>query len=399
MMHRLTLLSLVAVGSLVASPGLRAERPLKVFILAGQSNMQGHAHVRTLPHLQGDPTTEPLLVEILDADGKPKTHEQIGISYLSSDGVKQGRLTTGYGASEDKIGPELTFGICLQQTLDEPILIIKTAWGGKSLHTDFRPPSAGPFRFREDQLTRMRDAGNDVAQIQAEKVEATGRYYRLMLDHVRLVLSDISQVAPGYDEQTPYELAGFVWFQGWNDMVDGDVYPERGKPGGYDQYRDALAHFIRDIRRDLDAPQLPIVIGVLGVGGPTAEYGPDQQRYAAIHQSFRDAMAAPAALPEFAGRVVAVLTEQYWDQELTALRSRQEAIRRQARQLATQRNLDEQAARRLEAEMLPSGLSSAELQTLATGISNAEYHYLGSGRILARIGQGFAMAMARLVED
>jgi alpha-galactosidase len=349
--------------------------------------------------LQGDPTTEPLLVEILDADGKPKTHEQIGISYLSSDGVKQGRLTTGYGASEDKIGPELTFGICLQQTLDEPILIIKTAWGGKSLHTDFRPPSAGPFRFREDQLTRMRDAGNDVAQIQAEKVEATGRYYRLMLDHVRLVLSDISQVAPGYDEQTPYELAGFVWFQGWNDMVDGDVYPERGKPGGYDQYRDALAHFIRDIRRDLDAPQLPIVIGVLGVGGPTAEYGPDQQRYAAIHQSFRDAMAAPAALPEFAGRVVAVLTEQYWDQELTALRSRQEAIRRQARQLATQRNLDEQAARRLEAEMLPSGLSSAELQTLATGISNAEYHYLGSGRILARIGQGFAMAMARLVED
>ena len=42
-----------------------------------------------------------------------------------------------------KIGPEFTFGLTMDRALDEPVLIIKTAWGGKSLYYDFRPPSAG----------------------------------------------------------------------------------------------------------------------------------------------------------------------------------------------------------------------------------------------------------------
>ena len=61
-------------------------------------------------------------------------------------GVKEGKLTVGYGAGgrEPKIGPELSFGITMQQHVGEPILLIKTSWGGKSLNTDFRSPSAGP---------------------------------------------------------------------------------------------------------------------------------------------------------------------------------------------------------------------------------------------------------------
>ncbi|MHC4734313.1 MAG: hypothetical protein ACYTDW_07605 [Planctomycetota bacterium] len=59
-----------------------------------------------------------------------------------------GQLTAGYGGRKnptkpgDNIGPEFTFGIYMQKALKEPILIIKTAWGGKSLYMDFRPPSA-----------------------------------------------------------------------------------------------------------------------------------------------------------------------------------------------------------------------------------------------------------------
>ena len=51
-----------------------------------------------------------------------------------------------------------------------------------------------------------------------------------------------------------YELAGFVWFQGWNDMVGRDVYPNRDKPGGYDLYSRLMAQLIRDVRKDLSAP-------------------------------------------------------------------------------------------------------------------------------------------------
>jgi alpha-galactosidase len=39
----------------------------------------------------------------------------------------------------------------MDAALAEPVLIIKAAWGGKSLHTDFRPPSAGPYVLNEFQ--------------------------------------------------------------------------------------------------------------------------------------------------------------------------------------------------------------------------------------------------------
>ncbi len=224
-----------------------------------------------------------------------------------------------------KIGPEFTFGLYMQKFTDAPILLIKTSWGGKSLNTDFRPPSAGPYVFNETQLANFQKQGKDIAAMKAEKEKATGVYYRLMVEHVKKVLGDLKRVVPGYDAAQGYELAGFVWFQGWNDMVDGGTYPNRDKPGGYDAYSTVMAHFIRDVRKDLNAPKLPFVIGVLGVGGPTAEYGPDQQRYKATHQNFRDAMAAPAQLPEFKGNVAAVLTEKYWDRELTAAKAKENA--------------------------------------------------------------------------
>ena len=173
------------------------EKPLKVFILVGQSNMQGHAHVRTFEHIGMDARTKPLLGAVQDDTGKPRVFDNIWISYLSANKEKQGKLTAGFGADDNKIGPELTFGIYMQQSVKQPILLIKTAWGGKSLHTDFRPPSAGPYEFRLEQLEQFKKQNKDVAVIKAQRAEATGRYYRLMMDHIKEVLADIEQVYPG----------------------------------------------------------------------------------------------------------------------------------------------------------------------------------------------------------
>lgn len=135
------------------APGIvsqAAAKPLKVFVLAGQSNMQGHAHVRTFDTMELDPNTAPILKEMRHADGTPRVCEKVWISSLGSAEAEQvGRLTVGFGAKVrgPKIGPEFTFGIYMQKLLKEPIVIVKTAWGGKSLHTDFRPPSAGPYEF------------------------------------------------------------------------------------------------------------------------------------------------------------------------------------------------------------------------------------------------------------
>ena len=381
-----------------------ATRPLKVFVLAGQSNMQGHAHIGTFDAMALDPKTAPILEEMCNADGAPRVCEEVWISSIGcADEEQVGPLTAGFGAKArgPNIGPEFTFGIYLQKRLDEPILIIKTAWGGRSLHTDFRPPGAGPCEFDDAQLARFEKQGKDIEAIKADKANATGRYYRLMIDHVKKVLADIGRVYPEYDPEQGHELAGFVWFQGWNDMVDRGVYPDRDKPGGYDKYSELLAQFIRDARADLSAPRMPFVIGVMGVGGPVDEYPPEQQRYRRIHHNFRTAMAAPAALPEFEDNVVAVLTEEFWDREVVALRARENKIRQRKDEIKAgmnegrlSRDEGDAALERLYAEVF----TARELVMLRESTSNREYHYMGSARIMARIGKGFAEAMVEMLK-
>lgn len=380
-------------------PNFANADPLRVFILAGQSNMQGHAQVRTFEHIGMDPATKPLLAEMQNADGSPRILERVWISSIGCAETEQtGKLTTGFGASQNgpKIGPEYTFGITMEKLVDGPILLIKTSWGGKSLNTDFRSPSAGPYVFNETQLSSFQKQRKDIAAIKADKVMATGVSYRLMIDHVKYVLSDIKRVVPSYDASQGYELSGFVWFQGWNDMVDASTYPSRDMPGGYDDYSDAMAHFIRDVRKDLDIPKLPFVIGVLGVGGPTSEYGPEQLRYKATHDHFRAAMAAPAKLPEFKGNVAAVLTEKYWDRELSDAKAKENEINQKAKKLAKESQLNPNEERALQEKMRTEGMTQRDRLVLEKGISNLEFHYLGSAKILGGIGKGLAEALAEL---
>ncbi len=379
-----------------------AAKPLKVYILCGQSNMQGHAHTRTFEHIGMDPKTVPLLNAMQDENGKPRVHEDVWISSIgSSEAEKIGQLTVGYGADQrgPKIGPELTFGIYMQKLVGEPILIIKTAWGGKSIHTDFRSPSAGPYQFNENQLAQFEKQKKNVDEIKAERAKATGHYYRLMIQHVRKVLADIPRVYPGYDKDSGYELAGFVWFQGWNDMVDRGVYPNRDKAGGYDNYSKVLTHFIRDVRKDLSVPRLPFVIGVMGAGGKIANYTPNQKRYSTIHQNFRDAMAAPAKLPEFKDNVTAVLTENYWDNELHQLRQRDSEINARVKQLEKDGKITRKEAGEEKKKLRTEEFTKREVKILDTATSNFEFHYLGCAKIIAQIGKGFAEATDALTRN
>ena len=375
--------------------------PLKVYLLVGQSNMQGHAAERTLAHLGMDPKTAPLLKAIQHEDGTAKLQRNVWISSVDTSeesGVKQGQLTVGYGAGgrESKIGPELSFGITMQKHIGEPILLIKTSWGGKSLNTDFRPPSAGPYVFNEKQIENFKKRGKNLAEARKEKLERTGVYYRLMLEHIRKVLGDIKRVYPKYDAKAGYELAGFVWFQGWNDMVDSGTYPTRGQAGSYDAYSKNLAHFIRDVRRDLKAPKLPFVIGVMGAGGPIAKYGPEQKRYAGIHGEFRKAMAAPAKLPEFKSNVTAVFTENFWDGQLSELVDRRGKINAKRRELAKDQSLTRAQLDKAIAKFTDEIYTREEQAILEAGVSNAAYHYLGSSKILTQIGQAFAEALVAM---
>jgi len=371
-----------------------ADKPLKVFILAGQSNMQGHASVSTFDSLADDPKTAPLLRQMRSPDGKPKVSEKVWISSIGCLGdaytdlrEQTGKLSAGFGAfgpQGERIGPEFTFGLTMEERLGEPVLIIKTSWGGRSLHTDFRPPSSGAFEWSEAELSQRKKRGDDLEKLKAEKVKATGVYYREMIAHVQKVLKDVKRVVPNYDPKQGYELAGFVWFQGFNDYVDGGVYPNQMKPGGYDLYADLLGHFIRDVRKDLSAPKMPFVIGVMGIDGVQKGGKPPMA-------NFRAAQVKPTTLPEFKSNVIAVETAPFWDDDLDALKQRMDRLNDKLNQeFKKDPKLTREAKEEARSKAIADAFTPEETKRLKAGVSNGGYHYLGAAKILAPIGKAFA---------
>lgn len=369
-----------------------AAKPLKVFILAGQSNMQGHASVSTFDGLADDPKTAPLLKAMRDEKGKPAVCEKVWITSVGCLGdaysdlkEAKGKLTVGFAAPENKIGPEFTFGLTMEKALNQPVLLIKTAWGGRSLHTDFRPPSAGKYEWNEYELAQRKKRNDDMEKVKAEKDKATGVYYREMIAHVKKVTADLKRVIPDYDEKQGYELAGFVWFQGFNDYVGFWEYPEQNKPGGYDRYADLLGHLIRDVRKDLNAPKLPVVIGVMGIDGLKGD-----KKAPMMH--FRAAQRKPATLEEFKGNVFAVETAPFWDDDLDALQQRMEKNWPTVdAKVAEEKKKDPKAdAWENKMKLMAEHFTADEWKRLRAGVSNGGYHYLGAAKIMAPIGKAFA---------
>jgi hypothetical protein len=181
--------------------------------MAGQSNMQGFCSVITFPQIAADPTTAPTLKKIVNPDGTPRVHENIWISTSGcAKDATPGQLTTGYGGGRgDRIGPELTFGIYTQEHVKEPILLVKTAWGGKTLCRDFRPPSAGVHPTHLKALEELRKENKDTAELEKEYAERHGKSYRMMIGHAQSVLGDIkmTKVEPGSPADGKL-MAGFM---------------------------------------------------------------------------------------------------------------------------------------------------------------------------------------------
>lgn len=254
--------------------------PLKVFILAGQSNMEGQAVADldgkdynggkgTLNYLLQDPAKAPRFQHLKDASGNWATRQDVWVRYKPEEGaVKAGDLTVGFTVYDGKhhFGPELQFGHVMGELFTNQVLLIKTAWGGKSLYEDFRPPSSGG---------------------------KTGKYYTKMLSDIREALANLKHDFPGYDG-SKYEFAGFVWYQGWNDGVD----PTHAIP----EYEQNLVNLIKDVRKDLNAPKLPFVVGELTGAWVKAE---------GDWEDLRKAQSKAAKRAEFAGSVQFVETHDF----------------------------------------------------------------------------------------
>ncbi len=368
-----------------------AKEPVKVFILAGQSNMEGKALASTFEPVIADAETRAKFKHLRTGD-EWSVRRDVWVTFLDkqikgkSDIPLYGPLSVGFGghklARDDNnkkypaptVGPELGFGYVVGDHYDEQVLIIKAAWGGRSVKRDFRPPSAMPTREQlklELEQVRKKNPNLTLDELQG----AYGKFYRKVVEETEKVLGGIRKYFPDYDESQGYEVAGFVWFQGWNDGVG------RGNP----DYPEQMAHLIRDLRRDLKTPDLPVVIGELGTDGP------DAQGWIA---TFRAQQAEVAAMPEFAGNVRLARTARFWprvpDMSEQWTQFRASAKENEARPKDDPARIDpgqffqKNWVRRYKRELAYT--------------SDKRYHYLGSGACYYQMGEAMGKAMLEMVK-
>jgi hypothetical protein len=269
------------------------------------------------------------------------------------------------------------------KTLDGDWMINITRWRAGKIETfdfDICDTLAGGRASLPEELEKMK-------QTAIEYDKQQGGFYNDMITHVRSVLSDVKKHHPAYDPAAGYELAGFVWFQGWNDMIDSGTYPNRDKPGGYDQHTWLLENLIRDVRKDLNAPHMPAVIGVMGIGGVNAEGNIG---------NFQKAQMAVAKKPEFKGNVIAVETGKYWDHKLSALATKSNEVNQHMNVFRYDQGLEGEALKKACADYRAKNITPEEELILKTGVSDGDFHYLGSGTIMVGIGRGFAEAISEL---
>jgi hypothetical protein len=262
------------------SQAVESSQRLQVFVLAGQSNMEGQAVVDlagkdynegrgTLVEVMQRPDLHERLQHLRDADGNWTVRNDVWIRYQRENRpLLAGPAGIGYAVygGTHHFGPELQFAHVIGDYLDAPVLLIKTAWGGKSLYQDFRPPRSGG---------------------------EPGRYYALMLQQIQAALAGLAADFPELKVEG-YDIAGFVWYHGWNDGVD----PQRAVP----EYEQNLVNLILDVRDALQVPDLPVVIGELT--------GPWHDAPGAWQQ-LRAAQAAVAQREELGGNVLCVPTRDF----------------------------------------------------------------------------------------
>jgi Carbohydrate esterase, sialic acid-specific acetylesterase len=327
-------------------PAIASNGKLKIFILAGQSNMEGYGKVDR----GGDPdranivcplkadgkrngpanilggmgslramvekepakyiylvdtsktityTVDANVAECVKADKKIysswATRNDVHVSFWDEKSrgvtveVRNGPLSVGLGVDnqmrtgEGYIGPELGFGHMVGNGLTDKVLLIKTAWGGKSLTVDFRPPSSVGLGI-----------GSPTVVTTPAIPDKTGVYYTEMVNKVRLVLSDIKKYYPDYDGKG-FEVVGFGWHQGWNDRDNRNYVA---------QYGANLANLIRDIRKDLNLPNMLFVVGNSGMANAYINEG-----LALV--TAQGSVSDPVKYPDFVGNVSVVDTRPF----------------------------------------------------------------------------------------
>lgn len=208
-------------------------------------------------------------------------------------------LSAGCGASSNQIGPELGFGWVIGDYHDEPVLILKTSQGNRSLAWDFLPPGSQRYEVGDKvyagykDRTPIWDQGTDPVPVNWY----AGKQYDDCVNATKEVLENFDQNFPHWKGRG-YEIAGFVWWQGHKDTGN-EVHARH--------YEQNLVNLIKSLRKDFQAPGAPVVVATIGFDGWKME-----GNTLTVANGQLAVSGELGKYPEFKGNVKTVETRDFW---------------------------------------------------------------------------------------
>ena len=301
-------------------------KPVKVFILSGQSNMVGMGRISplgTLGTLETITKTDGMFPNLIDASNNWTVRNDVKYRGVIT-AIGNGFLTPGVMGSN--FGPELGFGHVMGYYYDEPVIVLKTSQGNRSLSWDCLPPgspqyvhtdgytyagySDSPNRwltegggpspygwyagkqyddfFLDESDMGPKDWAAGIEYVKNCQVRSTGVVYNSKSDHTSTAASEpgigaesstywtlhsitnVVDVLDNFATQYPeyaaqgFEIAGFGWWQGHKDQSEPHA----------SNYEFNLVNFINEVRGYYEnrypsniAPNAPFVIATIAFGG------------------------------------------------------------------------------------------------------------------------------------
>ncbi|MFQ5734075.1 MAG: sialate O-acetylesterase [Planctomycetaceae bacterium] len=293
-------------------------KPVQVYILLGQSNMVGAGKIKprrgkaegSLEHAVKQKKLYPYLVDDAGNWTVRKDVRNVRVMGSGGSGARTRLFNNEWMTIKGRsIGPEIGIGHNVGHATDAPVLILKSCIGNRSLGWDLLPPGSERYEFKMkdrksgELKTYVYPAYNDkIRYTHWEKGTVpkppkhnwhAGLQYEGDVARAKKVLSELDKYYPGAKK---YEVAGFFFWQGDKD---------RYNAGHAGRYEKNLVQFIKQLRKDFNAPKAKFVCATLG----------QTKKGSARNENEKKILEAQLAVdgktgkyPEFKGNVATVYT-------------------------------------------------------------------------------------------
>jgi hypothetical protein len=230
-------------------------KPVKVFILMGQSNMLGFGKIGedgqegSLTHAV---KSKKLYPHLIDDEGNWTVRKDVRNVFVMEKGGMNVQNNDWLTIGGKNIGPEIQIGHVMGELFEEPVLLLKSCIGNRSLGWDLLPPGSESYKHDGKMMPGYGETEDTAGTGKRGDGWYAGKQYDDDIRNAKEVLKDLDSYYPGAKK---YEVAGFFWWQGDKD---------RYSAAHASRYEQNLVQLIKQLRVEFEAPEAKFVCATLG---------------------------------------------------------------------------------------------------------------------------------------